>query len=694
MEPIVMKDLKTSIIKENLDECYLNPKDNIINEHYNQLLFKNLPSNLLFYLPFNEIIIIVLEEKLVIYDLKISITENLKILDEIYYIKDIINVFISNNKSNKNENEKMKSDMNKKANFFLGLNFIDKEQEDKQIKNIMISDKFFDTKGQFIIIIEFKNLDIYIIKYNLLYEINNNPKMTLISKSSKNMFIEKNINTNSFNKYEENICKNMSKTNIKIINDSKKNIFIFYQYKNNFYIYDLLINEISIFEKKDTKDNEKSLSFNKISLKNEFSQFDANYCTFSSSNYFEFILVAMNNSIYYYLILIKYNKEFGKKFEQIINEEIKLDNKSNISDIKYFRDKSKNYEDLLSEKIFLAIQLNKVLIVKYCILDKDNNKSNLKMKMCYKYLINIIELEEEQIYNVFILQQQYFYAFTRKSKYIEDTLNLNSLKNNNNLDIIDIKTKPKYFKIAKFIYDIKPFQSENGFLLLSTQYPVRPINMNIIYKINYNNLKYIDNNFSEGLLISLRNNNKEMLIEKENNNYYLYNKRLEFFINKIFKGQNHLFDDNLDKMETEEINTNNIEEEGENKNDDIMNVNSVEYKKAEQESLLENNKIKNELILYFKEKLKSSMKIDDYLIYLNNKKYKCEFCEGEFKEYDKEKMIYKCNNNDVTFSCCITSEPINDNFLWCSYCNLFYSNHINLFYCIICDKILSKLDSL
>ena len=94
MEPIVMKDIKTSIIKENLDECYLNPKDNIINEHYNQLLFKNLPSNLLFYLPFNEIIIIVLEEKMVIYDLKISITENLKILDEIYYIKDIINVFI------------------------------------------------------------------------------------------------------------------------------------------------------------------------------------------------------------------------------------------------------------------------------------------------------------------------------------------------------------------------------------------------------------------------------------------------------------------------------------------------------------------------------------------------------------------------------------------------------------------------
>ena len=78
-----MKDIKTSIISENIDECYLNPKDNIINEHYNQLLFKNFSSNLLFYLPLNEIFILILEEKLVIYDIKISVTENLKILDEI-----------------------------------------------------------------------------------------------------------------------------------------------------------------------------------------------------------------------------------------------------------------------------------------------------------------------------------------------------------------------------------------------------------------------------------------------------------------------------------------------------------------------------------------------------------------------------------------------------------------------------------
>ena len=93
MEPMVIKDIKTSVIKESINECYLNPKDNIINEHYNQLLFKNLDSNLLFYLPLNEILALVLEDKIVIYDLKISITENLKILDEIYYNNDIINIY-------------------------------------------------------------------------------------------------------------------------------------------------------------------------------------------------------------------------------------------------------------------------------------------------------------------------------------------------------------------------------------------------------------------------------------------------------------------------------------------------------------------------------------------------------------------------------------------------------------------------
>ena len=228
MEPIVIKDIKTSIIKESIDECYLNPKDNIINEHYTQNCSRNLFMNLLFYLPLNEIIIVVLEEKLVIYDLKITITDSLKILDEVFFIKDIINIFKDINKL---ENEKVKTDKNKINNEFGPLSFYDKESEDKQVINILISDDFFNVKGKFIIIIQFANLDIYLIEYNLLYEINNKPKMSLISKHSKNLFIDKimtNHTSNIINRYDENSFKNSSKVIIKIIKYSNKNIFIIY----------------------------------------------------------------------------------------------------------------------------------------------------------------------------------------------------------------------------------------------------------------------------------------------------------------------------------------------------------------------------------------------------------------------------------------------------------------------------------
>ena len=691
MEPIVIKDIKTSIIKESIDECYLNPKDNIINEHYTQNCSQNLFMSLLFYLPLNEIIIVILEEKLVIYDLKITLTENLKIIDEIFFIKDIINIFKDNNKV---ENEKIKTDKNKITNEFRPLSFYDKEFEDKQVINILISDDFYNIKGKFIIIIQFANLDIYLIEYNLLHEINNKPKMSLISKNSKNLFIEKNTVNNIINRFDENAFKNSSKIIIKIIKYSNKNIFIIYQFKNKFYIYDFTINGISQYINED-KSKKKSLSYIKILFNKyeEFNSFDANYCTNSSSNYLEIIANNKCGTINYYLFLIKTNEISNKKYEKIICEEIKLENKmikAYKTDIKYYK-RNINYDELLSEKIFFVIQLNQVFIIKYNIY-KDNKK-NLRFNICYKYLIDIIEFNEAEIYNIFILQQKYFYAFNRKGIYIEFDLNINQLKNNKNIEVITIKEKIQYFKIAKFIYDIAPFQSENGFFLLVTQYPLRPINMNIIYKVHYSNISPIKYNyFSEGLMLTLRYNKKETILDKENKDFYLFNKRYDYFINKIFKGQNNLLEENKDKMDLEEIDSNNINETDENKNDDLMKINSALYKEKEKQSLIENEKIKKDLILFFQKKFENLK--NNELKYINNDKYKCEFCGEKFKEFDKEKMWYKCNNDEITFSCCLSCQPINDDFFWCSYCDLFYSNEMNIFYCIICEKILSKLDSM
>ena len=134
--------------------------------------------------------------------------------------------------------------------------------------------------------------------------------------------------------------------------------------------------------------------------------------------------------------------------------------------------------------------------------------------------------------------------------------------------------------------------------------------------------------------------------------------------------------------------------ERKNEFDDLMNINSDKYKNMEKINIKENNIIKNEIIDIYKKKLDKIITNKEYLKYLNNEKYKCEFCGEKYNHYDNNERIYKCCKNDITFSCCLTSMPINNNFLWCSYCTLFYSCEINLFYCIVCDRILNKLDSL
>ena len=705
MDTIMIRGIKTFVEKENLDECYLNPKDNIINEHYNQLLFKTLPINLLFYLPLNEILAIVLEEKIVIYDIKLSVTDSLKIIDEIFY-KDLINEFL-NIKINRNEE---KIDKNKKTNYFMGLNFIAKEQEDKQIKNIIISDDFYNKKGLFIIIIEFMNLDIYIIGYNLLNEINDNSKYGLILKTDKNIFIDKNTNLNIISKLNENYYKNSYKTKFKIIKYLHSKIFFLYQHQYHFYIYNFKINEISLYannknKKRNKYENiENVLVYDKISINNEFINFDANYCFegLNDMDYFEFVTISINNDIYYHLFFLEISNGNKKYYNEIINKEIKIDNKANITNIKYFNNEGSN--KLFSDKIFFIIQLNKIFIVNY-FLEKDKN-DKLLVNIKYKYLLNILAFSEENIYNIFLLQNKYLYIFTRKYKYIEYIFDLKFIKSNQTTEIISIKETPKYFKITKFIYDIKPFQSENGFFILITQNSIRPINMNIIYKINYDILIPIKDSFSEGLILGLRNPKQNIQFTNEDNSF-IFNKRYNYFKNKIFKGQNPFInkkDKNKMEIDEEQSDINEENEENEENNgedienkyeyDDLMKINTEKYKNMENISIKENEDIKNEIIEFYIQNHENNITNEEYLKYLNNEQYKCEFCGEKFNNFDKNERFYKCINDDITFSCCFTKMPINNNFLWCSYCRLFYSNELKIYYCIVCDKILNNLDSI
>jgi hypothetical protein len=350
------------------------------------------------------------------------------------------------------------------------------------------------------------------------------------------------------------------------------------------------------------KKSEYFLGYDKITINEDFINFDANCCSdIDCADYFEIITVTINNEVYYHLFLLE---NIGNKnnYKEIIKEEIKINNNANISDIKYYKNNYDTINDLLSEKIFFIIQLNKIFIIKYLL--SNSHKGNLAINICYKYLLDIVEFSEEKIYNIFFLQKKYLYIFTRKNKYIEYNLDLQNMKNNNETDIIKIDEKPKYFKITKFIYDIKPFKSENGFFILITQNPIRPINMNIIYKINYTNLIPIENDFSEGLIIGLRNPRKKVEFINQYNNF-LFNKRYNYFINKIFKGQ--VPGNKDDKMNIEEDSEKssemqeekNDDEDNDNINDDIMNINSEKYKNMEKISIKNNEIIKNEIIDFF-----------------------------------------------------------------------------------------------
>ena len=151
-------------------------------------------------------------------------------------------------------------------------------------------------------------------------------------------------------------------------------------------------------------------------------------------------------------------------------------------------------------------------------------------------------------------------------------------------------------------------------------------------------------------------------------------------------------DINEENEENEENNGEDIENKYEY--DDLMKINTEKYKNMENISIKENEDIKNEIIEFYIQNHENNITNEEYLKYLNNEQYKCEFCGEKFNNFDKNERFYKCINDDITFSCCFTKMPINNNFLWCSYCRLFYSNELKIYYCIVCDKILNNLDSI
>ena len=568
---------KTIIEKESLNEFYLNPKDIIFDEKINEI---NYNLNTFYYLYYNELLVILFENNISFIDIKKSICKNITIIKYI----NINEIFLNN--FNIKEEKKIKII---KSNNFSNFCFNIRENELKLIKNFNVLE-FKNCLNKIFIIIEFKNLDFIILKYNNI-QIEN--KYTVLYKHSKNYFL--NLFNSFLLNYESNLIYNYNSI-IKI-----KNKYIFHFVESILFIFELNENNYKFLYKIKLNIEIKKFLVFKNKNKND-------YC---------FILLNNNNNIEYFYFDINNLNVQNKKQINIEN----LSNVNNLKIIKLNQDK----------KYFLFSELNNIYI--YTI--------NFENKLIEYYLkIKFIYFEDCLIKDFFICMKNILYAFNSNGEYSYEYLNIEN--NNNNI----INNKIKNLNLVKYIYDIILFKNKFGFFILGTQNNIKFGNINIsiflpieIIDNNPINEVFLDNNlysnfFNELLIYNLRFKND---IINNNNNNNIYYKRLNFYLNKI---------------KNTEIND----------NENIIKFILLKYKEI-------NNLNYN------------------YNIYLNNEKYVCDFCNEKFINYKNNLFLYNCEKLHETFSCCITFEPFQENFLQCKNCNLFYNNSFSI--CIICQQMLN-----
>ena len=162
MDKIIQR--KQTLAPETLSEFYLCPKDVIISERYNiQFLTRNMRHKLLNYLPLNEVIALVFEDKIEVLDIKSNLMKNMTVLFTLNFeellSKDKNSIDISQEKTSKRKSSRKKvlRDKSEKLNY-------DNGYEDK-CKNIV----FFERKkGVIYCMVERMNLEFYFLRINLI----------------------------------------------------------------------------------------------------------------------------------------------------------------------------------------------------------------------------------------------------------------------------------------------------------------------------------------------------------------------------------------------------------------------------------------------------------------------------------------------------------------------------------------------
>ena len=485
---------KTKIEEETKEEFYLNPKDMVNND---KVYESSNTLDVMYYLPLNELLVVIFEENFVVIDIKKTLSRNFTII-KMFSISDIF-------KKAFNENDEKKS-VPSSSDSFGGFCFKIRESDLKKIKNfscIEIKNKL----NQLFFLIEFVNLDFVIIKYD---NINTQTDFNVLFTQTKSFFAKnsKNLKLN----YETCLIMNYA-TRIACLEEknNSKTFNLFYQVESLIFVYKLSEDSCKFFQK--------------LSWNSDIKTLIADYSHLDDTNEIIFYIVNVTNSI---------QKATLNTDSKTFSEGLSLNkpNEGNITLIKA--------DSFKAQKILLYAQLNAVYIYDFL-------NSSLLFKITFALF------EDWIISYCFITLNEAIYIFNSNGDYSYSSLNLSQPTIGSGENPFEItNSSMDSLKISKQIYSVKEFNSRIGFFILSTQNPIKIQNVNITYFLpeqisDHMSLEkmierspevkseFYSFSLCEFLIIKLRFHSLKDFEENKFDENNIIKGRLQYYLSKIFQ---------------------------------------------------------------------------------------------------------------------------------------------------------------
>ena len=502
-----------------------------------------------------------------------------------------------------------------------------RENDLKKVKNCVFVETSCNV-GKVYYVIEFSNLEFVVLKFDNInqqqLQQERKTQYEVVHTHVKNYFLT--LNTKMKIIYESPLIFNYN-TLLSVVNNSCNNNNGCNSSSDVFYILHQVEMYLFIFELNCVDDTYK----HKYTINGE-GEVKLCKCIFNSSNNTnEFVIASVTD-------MNKVYKQFFSVQSRSITKMLCIENtnKGNITSLKY------------SSRYIIYIQLNRVYVY--------DNTIEKKIRA-----ITFNDFDDCVIsYCCLFERLNVIYVFNANGDYVMCEFTTTNSSNSNSsseqqCEYVDITSPKKTLSISKLIYAVIPFHNEFGFYILSTQNPIKLSNVSITYFIP-------DNLISNQTLYTLinNNNNNNCTFTSLTNSFYTFT-LCEYIIYALRYNPTLISDDDDISLHIKRINYY-----------ITCILNTTNDKSSFITSILSYYRFPN----------------DQYKTYLNNFKYKCDFCNSEYTQYNTVTNIYQCKNEHQSFACCITQTPFHDDFLYCGYCNLFYSNTFKI--CLICQIILDN----